>query len=327
MEIPLTCSCNIGRGGWGYCKLGSRSNLFEEDITEDWFDDPEEALWQDEDENIFFDAANIDENSLFDTEEFDQVYAAYTDAKQRMQQIRQSRGFYPVVVMVDQRQAPFSPLSSFPTSPSPSGKKGKGKKSKSKSSTSSTSGKGPIGKARTKDAMTGMPESGTYLRARSIILPPTNRRVHYQPRSECLRMVTHRWLRWYYIRNPCSLKIASRRPNSLMQKTPMHKANSLFEPVDGSPTGQTQWSKTRVQATFWWAQNTSFVTSVGWSPKDSICFSWNESNVTSFSGLMEMLKDTFAGWSPSLSYWKVCQAESRPIWSLVPLPCCLEGQS
>ena len=141
---------------------------FGEDVTEDWFDDPEEALWQDEDDNIFFDAASIDENSLFDTEEFDQVYAAYTDAKQRMQQLRQSRGFYPVVAMVDQRQAPFSPSSSFPTSPSPSGKKGKGKKSKSKPSTSSTSGKGPTGKARAKDAMAGMPETRTCLRCGKV---------------------------------------------------------------------------------------------------------------------------------------------------------------
>ena len=139
-----------------------------EDVTEDWFDDPDDTYWQDDDEAFFYDATSVDDSSLFDTEEFDQVYAAYTDAKQRMQQLRQSRGFYPVVAMVDQRQMPLG-SSTTPRSPSPpSGKKGKGKKPKGKSTTSSSSGKGPTGKARAKDAMAGMPETRTCLRCGKV---------------------------------------------------------------------------------------------------------------------------------------------------------------
>ena len=139
-----------------------------EDVTEDWFDDPDDTYWQEDDEAFFYDAMSVDDSSLFDTEDFDQVYAAYTDAKQRMQQLRQSRGFYPVVAMVDQRQMPLG-SSTTPRSPSPpSGKKGKGKKSKGKSTSSSSSGKGPTGKARAKDAMAGMPETRTCLRCGKV---------------------------------------------------------------------------------------------------------------------------------------------------------------
>ena len=146
-----------------------------EDDTETWLEDdysPNDTYWQDDEETAFFDAASTDEASLFDTEEFDEVFAAYTDAKNRMQQLRQSRGFYPVVAMVDQRQMPVvgSSSSSMPPS-SPSfggGKKGKGKKGKSGKSSSSTSGKGPTGKARAKDAMQSMNETRTCLRCGKV---------------------------------------------------------------------------------------------------------------------------------------------------------------
>ena len=76
---------------------------FEDDGAEAWPDDesPYDTYWQEDDDSAFFEATGADE-SLFDTEEFDEIYAAYTDAKQRMQSLRQARGFYPVVAMVDQ---------------------------------------------------------------------------------------------------------------------------------------------------------------------------------------------------------------------------------
>ena len=52
--------------------------------------------------------ATTDE-SFFDVEEFDSIYAAYADAKERLSQLRQSRGFYPVVALVDGKGASMSP--------------------------------------------------------------------------------------------------------------------------------------------------------------------------------------------------------------------------
>ena len=156
-------------GDWEYDQA-----YYDEDGTEAWPDEdesPYDTYWQEEEDPVFYEAAEADE-SLFDTEEFDQIYAAYTDAKQRMQQLRQSRGFYPVVAMVDQRQMPYSPSSQSPSSPPHGGgKKGKNRKGKGKSgkssSSASTSGKGPTGKARARDALPAM-ETRTCLRCGKV---------------------------------------------------------------------------------------------------------------------------------------------------------------
>lgn len=71
---------------------------------------------------------------IFDAEEFDRVYASYTDAKKPLNQLRVSREFYPVVSVADPNfQMPHSPAGS--NSPSKKGStKGRGKsKGKSKS--------------------------------------------------------------------------------------------------------------------------------------------------------------------------------------------------
>ena len=53
--------------------------------------------------------AAAEDESLFDVEEFDAIYSAYADAKSRLSQLRQSRGFYPVVVLVDGKGSNMSP--------------------------------------------------------------------------------------------------------------------------------------------------------------------------------------------------------------------------
>ena len=52
--------------------------------------------------------AAVQDESLFDVEEFDSVYSAYADAKSRLAQLRQSRGFYPVVALVDGKGSSMS---------------------------------------------------------------------------------------------------------------------------------------------------------------------------------------------------------------------------
>ena len=73
-------------------------------------------------------------DAVFDTEEFDRVYAAYADSKRQLNQLRVSRGYFPVVSLADggQRlQVSASGSSSQSRSGSSKGKskgKGKGKK-------------------------------------------------------------------------------------------------------------------------------------------------------------------------------------------------------
>ena len=74
---------------------------------------------------------------VFDTEEFDRVYAADADSKRQLNQLRVSRGFFPVVAVAGGQQLPLSASASASGSHSPSrsgsskGKsKGKGKRIK-----------------------------------------------------------------------------------------------------------------------------------------------------------------------------------------------------
>ena len=50
----------------------------------------------------------VEDESLFDVEEFDSVHSAYANAKSRLAQLRQSRGFYPVVALVDGKGSSMS---------------------------------------------------------------------------------------------------------------------------------------------------------------------------------------------------------------------------
>ena len=54
--------------------------------------DGDDACWQDDEWDV---------QSVFDTEEFDRVYAAYAGSKCQLNQMRVSRGFFPVVALTD----------------------------------------------------------------------------------------------------------------------------------------------------------------------------------------------------------------------------------
>ena len=83
------------------------------------------------------------EETPFDPMEYDEIHATYMEAKSKLNMMRTSRGYYPVVAMIQQpgQQGPFRPRAS-----------GKGGKNKSKSSPSSPS-KGSTAKARGRQAL------------------------------------------------------------------------------------------------------------------------------------------------------------------------------
>ena len=66
--------------------------------------DGEEGFWQEEEwddvQSTYYGSTVEDmpaNDEVFDTEEFDRVYAAYADNKRQLNQLRVSRGFFPVV--------------------------------------------------------------------------------------------------------------------------------------------------------------------------------------------------------------------------------------
>ena len=112
----------------------------EEEMGEDeWDDGGDPAYYQEADDEppwIDADQAYYEEemsesyaDEIFDVEEFDSIYAAYADAKQRLNQMRTARGFYPVVALVNGPPQKGSPSRS-PSSRSKGGRKGKGKSKK-----------------------------------------------------------------------------------------------------------------------------------------------------------------------------------------------------
>ena len=105
--------------------------------------DGEESYWQEEEwdtQSTYYGSAVEDmpaSDVVFDTEEFDRVYAAYADSKRQLNQLRVSRGFFPVVAVAGGQQLPLGASASASGSHSPSrsgsskGKsKGKGKSKK-----------------------------------------------------------------------------------------------------------------------------------------------------------------------------------------------------
>ena len=112
----------------------------------EWQDyEPDETYYHDEPDDL---------DSMFDAQEFDEVYSTYVDAKNRLNQLRQSRGFYPVVAVMDGGKGGQAPV--MAQSPFKGKSKGAGKsKSPSKGSKgkASTAGKGPSGKSRARSAM------------------------------------------------------------------------------------------------------------------------------------------------------------------------------
>ena len=69
-------------------------------------------------------------DEVFDVEEYDDVYATYVEAKNRMNMMRTSRGFYPVVAMVPGSGGPFSGKSGKGRGKSPKGGSKKGGRNK-----------------------------------------------------------------------------------------------------------------------------------------------------------------------------------------------------
>ena len=120
---------------------------------EDWDATAEESeafyAWNEEEEAYLAG----DDIGDFDTEEFDEVFSAYVDAKQHLNRLRTSRGFYPVVAMV---QGPHQPRDQGAFT------KGRGKKysnkggKSGKSKSSKGGGKARDPKGRGRDALGSM---------------------------------------------------------------------------------------------------------------------------------------------------------------------------
>ena len=73
--------------------------------------DGDELYWQDEEwddvQSTYYGSTVEDmpaNDEVFDTEEFDRVYAAYADSKRQLNQLRVSRGFFPVVAVAGGQQ-------------------------------------------------------------------------------------------------------------------------------------------------------------------------------------------------------------------------------
>ena len=168
-----------GRGKGGYGKQRTMVHAAEDD--EPWDEDYDDGYYNEDDdyqaddtwygeeevaEAYEYHDAGLDMasegagemESIFDVEEYDTAYAAYVDAKQRVQALRQSRGFYPVVAMIDTRSQTGS-AGSFDNHKGGSKAQGKGSsKSKGKSPPKSSKGnwKGP--KARAKGFFNNNPD-------------------------------------------------------------------------------------------------------------------------------------------------------------------------
>ena len=79
-------------------------NDFPQHPHEIYFYSDDDEEWNDQDEDYFDQPVqDTEETEIFDVEEYDEVYTAYINAKNQMNRMRTSRGFYPVVAMVDAR--------------------------------------------------------------------------------------------------------------------------------------------------------------------------------------------------------------------------------
>ena len=62
----------------------------------------DETPWVDADQAYYEEeGGGLEPGDAFDVEEFDSVSAAYSNAKAKLNQLRKSRGFYPVMAMID----------------------------------------------------------------------------------------------------------------------------------------------------------------------------------------------------------------------------------
>eukprot|EP00434_Breviolum_minutum_P039726 symbB.v1.2.035289.t1/scaffold4713.1/size41565/3 len=86
-------------------EIDEDSAYSEEDYETNYEDSEAYYAWNEDDETYLAG----DESGDYDTEEFDEVYSAYVDAKQQLNRLSTSRRFYPVVAMV---QGPHHPRDS-----------------------------------------------------------------------------------------------------------------------------------------------------------------------------------------------------------------------
>ena len=110
-----------------------------EDYTDAWYEEQDTYTYCDEDEAYYDSTPTSPGEAAFSVETYDDIMAAYTDARKQMNDMRLSRGFYPVVAMIpSQVTSHRSDATRSVAPPKPRGKGGK--KGKGKSSSSS---KGP----------------------------------------------------------------------------------------------------------------------------------------------------------------------------------------
>ena len=99
---------------WNKGSTSYKTNAYLAEDDEAWPDDEVYLEWDDfeaegdevldGDETYYYDAEN-DTNPIdnaFNVDEYDDVFASYIDAKNHLNRMRTSRGFYPVVAMVQQ---------------------------------------------------------------------------------------------------------------------------------------------------------------------------------------------------------------------------------
>ena len=78
-----------------------------DEAYETGYEESQEAYWQDDDaywtgEDSATDyPAEQEEEEAYDPGEYDEIFAAYTDARRRFNELRLNRGFYPIVAVVD----------------------------------------------------------------------------------------------------------------------------------------------------------------------------------------------------------------------------------
>ena len=165
-------------------------------MDDDWewsFD--QEAIYFQEDPN---ETATLDGSDSPWIEEYDQVYAAYLDARKRFSDLKLSRGFYPIVAIGDPAAGNIAPgLLSPPQSPSKGGK-GKSKKGKGGRSSSATLKYGkppgkaadPKGRAKTMTCLRcGQPgHFAAQCPAKSTSSPTSNKRPAPGPVESMVRL-------------------------------------------------------------------------------------------------------------------------------------------
>ena len=166
-------------------------------------DDRHEEVWLDDGQDYYQDdtaAMHYMPEPVFDVDEFDEVYTAYHDAKAKLNAMRMSRGFYPVVVALDGNSKGNDGRSTKGSSAA--AKKGKVVKGKPEGG----KGKGPNPKGRAASAGVGKtlclrcgqpghwarncPQSSSPEKKRKVESPEDINMVNEEPSDQCYNLDT-----------------------------------------------------------------------------------------------------------------------------------------